>query len=194
MGGLIAHYAVIKYPHIFSRAGVFSPSFWMNDSIFTDTRDAGHPYPMRIYLLAGGNEGGGMVPKAQAMYDTLMQADYAPDEVHLHVVPTGQHSEWFWRQEFPAAYQWLFREATSETSESMGAYIDFSPNPAHGQIRATHVHGKARLDLYNMMGMPVMHAFVVEGDLLDITVLPEGIYLMRIEEDGNVYYERFVKD
>ena len=28
--------------------------------------------------------------------------------------PDGQHAEWFWRREFPAAYEWLFPAADGE--------------------------------------------------------------------------------
>ncbi len=28
MGGLISLYAVIKYPHVYGAAGIFSPAFW----------------------------------------------------------------------------------------------------------------------------------------------------------------------
>lgn len=189
MGGLISHYAAIKYPEIFGRIGIFSPSYWISERIFADARATGHPYPMRIYLLAGENEGGSMVPKSQAMYDTLREVGFGADELLLRIVPGGQHSEWFWRQEFPAAYQWLFHDgATSEVGETMGAFRTM--HQPHRHV----AHGKARLDLYNMMGVPVMNAWIEEGDQISIAALPEGIYLMRIEEEGKIYYERFVKD
>ena len=33
MGGLISYYAMLKYPSIFGKAGIFSPSFWAADTI-----------------------------------------------------------------------------------------------------------------------------------------------------------------
>jgi alpha-glucosidase len=34
LGGLISYYAVLKYPEVFGKAGVFSPAFWINPEIF----------------------------------------------------------------------------------------------------------------------------------------------------------------
>ena len=35
MGGLISFYATLKYPTIFGKSGVYSPSFWFSNQIFS---------------------------------------------------------------------------------------------------------------------------------------------------------------
>ena len=35
LGGLFSFYAGLKYQNIFSKIGVFSPSFWFSDEIYT---------------------------------------------------------------------------------------------------------------------------------------------------------------
>src|SRR5688572_6790801 len=35
LGGLEADYAIRRYPQVFGRAGVFSPSYWVSDDAFT---------------------------------------------------------------------------------------------------------------------------------------------------------------
>jgi predicted alpha/beta superfamily hydrolase len=30
LGGLVSYYAILKYPEVFGKAGVFSPSFWFS--------------------------------------------------------------------------------------------------------------------------------------------------------------------
>lgn len=116
MGGLISLYALIKYPQVFGRAGVFSPAFWVAPELYGFAR-AGKPArpDPRIYFVIGGHEAANAeeaasyVEKQRLMIDTLMATGYQPTEVRALVRPEGTHSEGFWRREFPAAYQWLFR-------------------------------------------------------------------------------------
>ncbi|MEZ0128795.1 alpha/beta hydrolase [Flavobacterium sp. LBUM151] len=37
LGGLVSYYAAIKYPAVFGKAGVFSPSFWFSNEIYSKT-------------------------------------------------------------------------------------------------------------------------------------------------------------
>ena len=47
------------------------------------------------------------------MVETLVARGYQPGKTLTAAIsPDGKHSEWFWRREFPAAYQWLFNSAT----------------------------------------------------------------------------------
>jgi alpha-amylase len=116
MGGLISLYAALKYPDVFGRVGVFSPSFWVAPEIYAAARRA-HPRPgTRIYIVTGGQEGDTpdvYVRDHQRMVDTLRAAGFTIGEggdVRAAVRGDGRHAEWFWRREFPAAYEWLFQE------------------------------------------------------------------------------------
>ncbi|HEY6807707.1 MAG TPA: alpha-amylase family glycosyl hydrolase [Gemmatimonadales bacterium] len=119
MGGLISLYALLTYPDVFGRAGVFSPAFWFAPEIYALARRA-HPRPgTRIYLVAGGNEGD--TPQVYAddlrrMADTLAAAGFAlGGDLRATIRPDGRHAEWFWRREFPQAYRWLFQEGPAWT-------------------------------------------------------------------------------
>jgi glycosidase/predicted alpha/beta superfamily hydrolase len=112
MGGLISLYAALKYPDVFGRAGIFSPAFWVAPEIYALARQA-HPRPgTRIYIVTGGQEGDTPEVYArdhQRMVDTLRAAGFAIGrDVRVAIRPDGKHAEWFWRREFPAAYEWLF--------------------------------------------------------------------------------------
>jgi predicted alpha/beta superfamily hydrolase len=115
MGGLISLYAALRHPDVFSRVGVFSPSLWFSDSVYTVAR-AARPAGTgtRIYFLSGGLEGPQESPRAvvadqERMIDTLAAAGFQlGTEIRAAAPDDGRHSEWFWRREFPAAYQWLF--------------------------------------------------------------------------------------
>lgn len=112
MGGLISLYAILAYPDVFGRALIFSPAFWVAPPAFDQARAAAPPPPdTRVWFTAGGHEGTDpevMVGDQQRMVRTLAAAGWDSTVVRAYVRPDGQHSEWFWRREFPAAYQWLF--------------------------------------------------------------------------------------
>jgi alpha-amylase len=112
LGGLISLYAALKYPDVFGRAGVFSPSLWIAPQMYALARRA-HPRPgTRIYIVTGGQEGDKPEEYArdhQRMIDTLVAAGFTLGrDLQGALRPDGKHAEWFWRREFPAAYEWLF--------------------------------------------------------------------------------------
>ena len=118
MGGLISFYALLEYPQVFGRAGVFSPAFWTAKPAAFDwaaTRSPARPDP-RLFMVSGGLEDGaptvGQYELDQiAMADTLESAGWiVGSELAAHIRADGQHSEWFWRREFPAVVKWLFEE------------------------------------------------------------------------------------
>ena len=59
MGGLLSLYAFFRYPSVFGRAGVMSPSIWFGQGAVLDfIHDARTP-PGRLYVDAGTAEGAG---------------------------------------------------------------------------------------------------------------------------------------
>jgi predicted alpha/beta superfamily hydrolase len=113
MGGLISLYTVLKYPRVFGRAAVFSPSLWFSDSIYAMARTAAPPLPgTRIWLVMGAREGDTpevYVNDQRRMIDSLSKAGLRiGTQVGSAVRADGEHREWFWRREFPFAYRWLF--------------------------------------------------------------------------------------
>lgn len=114
MGGLISLVAALRYPDVFGRAGVFSPSLWFSDGVWALPRaSAIRGARPRFYFVSGGSEGDERDPRVvvrdqQRMVDTLAAAGWTADELHAVAPDDGRHSEWFWRREFPAAYRWLF--------------------------------------------------------------------------------------
>ena len=117
MGGLISLYALVKYPDVFARAGIFSPALWIAPEAYSFVRAAAPLKPdVRIYFVSGaleastGDDPGVYVRDQQRMVDTLIAAGLRKDaNVVAFVRADGKHAEWFWRREFPAAYKWLFQ-------------------------------------------------------------------------------------
>ncbi len=108
LGGLTSFYAILKYPKVFGKAGVFSPSFDYSKDIYTLTENK-KKIKAKIYFLYGDNEDVDMVPNINKMDDLL--ADKRCECQHLtkkRMVKGGQHNEKLWRDGFVKAYLWLF--------------------------------------------------------------------------------------
>ncbi len=110
LGGLISYYAGLKYPDVFGKVGVFSPSFWFADESFTFATEHGKIIKQKMYLLAGTNEDedGETVADSQKIAGLLIEAGYKKKNIYQKYVPGGEHSEKFWKNEFEEAILWLF--------------------------------------------------------------------------------------
>jgi len=108
LGGLISHYALLRYPQVFGKAAIFSPSYWFTGEVYTQT--AAHPWPSgtKTYFYIGGREDEEAVPDVDRMVALLRTQGRAAGDIAVHVDPQGQHNERAWRAEFPRAIAWLF--------------------------------------------------------------------------------------
>ena len=50
-----------------------------------------------------------MLPLMAAWRDELRAEGVPAANLYLHAPTDGQHREWFWQREFPAAYKFLFK-------------------------------------------------------------------------------------
>jgi len=107
LGGLLSFYAVLKYPEIFGKAGVFSPSFWINPEIFDFAEAIDIPETSKFYFLAGTDEGETMIPKLEAMTKLLKSKGVKESQFESHSIEGGQHNEKLWATHFGQAYQYL---------------------------------------------------------------------------------------
>ncbi len=134
MGGFISHYASLEYPEIFSKTGIFSPAYWISDSVWDFTTQSGKQYPGRFYLLIGSDESSTAVSQMWMMSDTLLSMGYINDEVTAKEIPGGQHNELFWRNQFKEAYQWLFSDFANSIDNGIIETISLYPNPVRDDI------------------------------------------------------------
>jgi len=115
MGGLISLYAGLRYPEVFGRVGVFSPSLWFAPAIYAYARRARPRAGQRFYFVIGAREGDTpevYVADQRRMIDTLAAAGFRVGvQVDSLVRADGTHAEWFWRREFPLAFRRLFGDA-----------------------------------------------------------------------------------
>ncbi|MFI2813009.1 alpha/beta hydrolase [Microbulbifer sp. JSM ZJ756] len=107
LGGLMSHYALLQHPETFSRAGVFSPAYWIAPQFHALARDTARGDDTRLYLLVGGAEGDEMVQGYRDM-ERLLGQQRPAGSWRARLVEGAGHNEAFWREEFARAVRWLF--------------------------------------------------------------------------------------
>ena len=112
LGGLVSFYAAVKYPETFGSAGIFSPSFWYSDKIYSLTENASLGTSSRFYFMAGTDEDEGLVRDVQRMVALLEEKGVPKENLKMKIVEGGQHNEADWSKEFPEAFHWLYPPAT----------------------------------------------------------------------------------
>lgn len=108
LGGLISFYGVLKYPEVFGKAGVFSPSFWFSEEIYS-LMEKSEKKKARIFFLCGDKEDETMVSDLKKM-ETLLDRNrcYCLNLNKTVIVKNGEHNEKLWRENFEEAVKWLF--------------------------------------------------------------------------------------
>lgn len=196
MGGLVSFYAAIKRQDVFSRVGIFSPSFWFSDSIYGFINMQGHQQNMRMYFLCGGLEDSVMTAGMQNVYDTLLANGFSSAEMNFLVPSDGQHSEWFWKREFPAAFTWLFGSLVDTKDYSNAENIlRVYPQPASSFINVLSYSG-AVIRIYNMEGR-LMKSFISDKDdsSIDISGFPRGMYILEMSDGtSGLQLAKFIKE
>jgi predicted alpha/beta superfamily hydrolase len=108
MGGLISHYAIVQYPEVFSKAGVFSPAYWTAPASYAFVAEKPLAKDARVYMLMGAEEGDTMVPDAERMAGVVRASGLPAEQLVFKIVPGAHHNEGFWSTEFQEAVLWLF--------------------------------------------------------------------------------------
>ncbi|WOX06876.1 alpha/beta hydrolase [Microbulbifer pacificus] len=107
MGGLISNHAINRYPDIFGMAGIFSPSYWIAPGVLTASANNPQLDNTRVYLLTGAREGDEMTEGFMEM-EKILKSRGKQHLWQAKLDGEGNHSETFWRREFPIAINWLF--------------------------------------------------------------------------------------
>jgi metallo-beta-lactamase class B len=188
LGGLISMYAFSERQDVFGKAGIFSPAFWFAGSQPAQ-HTAAHPPvgPARVYFLAGGAEPASVAQNMHTVADAMLDAGFSTDEQLRLVQPGGEHSEWFWAQEFPAAYVWLFPETTvSSTQAQQKAGLEVFPNPAMDVVRFSGAPAGAdlRVQFVSPEGMVVRDTSARADEAFRLDNLSAGMYTLRIWING----------
>ncbi len=187
MGGLISQFGAIQYQQTFTRAGILSPAFWFSDQIFQQVFDQGVSADMKFYFVSGTTESSSMVPLMVRMKDSLISNGLSPARISLITHSDGQHSEWFWKREFPDAYEWLFSDLNfmvKMEEKVSDQTIKIYPNPSFGHV---FVEGTfSTLQIYSLQGVLVQEIQYTQEKTI-VSGLSSGLYLIKaINDKGNV--------
>ena len=179
MGGLISFYAAIKHPDVFSKAGIFSPSFWYSDTLQLCLDTVSHSFPQRFYFVAGQNESTTMVSDIQAVMDKMLLHGYSNSELNLVVKTDGEHSEWFWKREYGDAFEWLFQVVTPV--EEIGTNDIFSFNSTTKELLILDNRKIFNLSVYDLTGRKVAES---KQNKTILSFISPGFYIVSYA-DGN---------
>lgn len=185
MGGLISLYGVSKFPETFGKGGIFSPSIWFarNQLINFIQAQSFSNIPLRMYFVGGTNESASMVSDMNLAKTNLVNAGASQGEIAVVTHTDGAHSEWYWRREFGAAYQFLF-PAPVISAVQVAAQIEIKvfPNPSSDSFAIScelckdyayellSIEGK-----FLKQGIITNHTTIVQTD-----DLKPGIYLLKL--------------
>lgn len=191
MGGLISFYGGIEYQNVFSKLGIFSPSFWFSNQVYAHVTQNPKEHEMRIYFVAGSQESTTMVSNINSMVSTLTNAGFTASQINTVIKADGQHSEWFWKREFPAAYQWLFQEPTldlkkNEINNEFNFYQDES------KIRIESL-GIFNVEIYDLNGKLMKELKNQSEVSIDLENFPNGIYNLKLQKQNKLYSKKIVK-
>ena len=109
LGGLVSYYALLKYPEVFGKAGVFSPSFWFNRKEIFELTEKTSKLKSKIYFMCGDSEGDDdMITDLNKMEQLINTKRCSCKNRNKKViVKGGKHNEKLWRDGFVKAYLWL---------------------------------------------------------------------------------------
>ena len=200
LGGLISFYSAIKYPNIFGKVGVFSPSFWYSDSLIADVKAYVANPNQKFYFVAGQNEDEDMVPDIEKYINLLNNAGVTNSQIYKLIKQDGQHSEWFWAREFPAAFNWLDLWGITSKSNKINTPINYfsvlqSPSQIPIIVINSNLPGKSTLIISNLStGKMISQQNVMPGDTIQFERINRaGAYSATLQYQDLKQTIKFVK-
>jgi predicted alpha/beta superfamily hydrolase len=116
LGGLVSLYLGLKYPEVFGRLAIVSPSVWWANNYIVKYVEAGKKKPpIRIWLDIGTNEGGNAedaqktLAGARLLKVTLVRKGWDPEKDLKYFEAKGaEHNERAWAARFESILEFLF--------------------------------------------------------------------------------------
>lgn len=81
----------------------------------------------------------------------------------------------------------------TNTKEEENNVIQIIPNPTVGLIQVTGLGQTSSALLVDLHGKPVMEKIINEGDFMDISALPVGLYFLQIKDGDQLWSKRVIK-
>ncbi len=197
LGGLISHYGALNNQDVFGKSGIFSPSYWFSDTVWTFTSDMGKQKQMKLYQLMGSLEGGGEAVNQMWQMDSLFtELGFNNDELYSIEIPNGEHNEALWRDNFRDAYLWMFAGFANDIGEKHNyEQIIISPNPVEDQLGFTMIESGNydSLRIIDVSGKICISLEESSENSISVVGLKPGSYIVVISIGNKVYGGKFVK-
>ncbi len=106
LGGLMSYYMLMEYPDVFGGAIVFSPSFWVNEKVYSLHKENQKRTKQKIYFNAGQLE----TPTVDAVYkmeEILVKSGIPKEQIKVDIEEGEGHWHMTWRKGFKKAYPWI---------------------------------------------------------------------------------------
>lgn len=110
LGGLLTMHLGLRYPTVFNRLAVLSPSIWWDDrAIVRDVEALSAKLPLRIWLDAGTSEGREVLQDTRLLRDALLRKGWVqgPDLAYMEA-EGGGHNEQSWATRVEGVLRFLF--------------------------------------------------------------------------------------
>lgn len=110
LGGLVSLYLWLRYPHVFGRLAVMSPSVWWdNRAILRLIEESSHPQKPKLWLDIGTQEGDGSTNDTRQLRELLQSKGWREGRNFRYVEARGHgHNEWAWARRVPQMLRFLF--------------------------------------------------------------------------------------
>lgn len=193
LGGFISHYAIFQEAGTFGKAGLFSPSYWYSDSVWAFTEMEANAGGKKIYQIIGSEEGSSAVNDMQQMHQDLISYGFTSINLKSEIVSGQGHHEAFWRDEFQAAYLWLFADYVNGIEQpSASKELVMTPNPVNKYLSLGTKHVDS-LKIYDVNGKLVMSLSQLDTPQINVSDLESGLYLIELNKKGSNTSGKFIK-
>jgi len=110
LGGLVSLYLWHRYPHVFGRLAVMSPSIWWDHrGILRMLQEADQPQKPKLWLDIGTQEGQHHTHDTRLLRDLLLSKGWREGRDLKYVEARGHgHNEWSWARRVPQMLRFLF--------------------------------------------------------------------------------------
>jgi metallo-beta-lactamase class B len=197
MGGLLSMYAAARYPETFGKAGILSPAFWFSDSLNIWLNGVTISSQIRTYFVAGTTESSSMLPNINEVKSTLIQKGINDTNLRVITKADGQHSEWFWRREFPDLYKWLFKSENTPASiipvNQFNVKIQPSPFSEQLELYFPKVE-RFNITINDISGKTVTAEDSIVGmsHRINTSHLQAGIYIIQVNSSSGARFQQKV--
>ena len=110
LGGLVSMYLGLRYPGVFGKLAIMSPSVWWHGrAILKTVSRLRQSTGQRIWLDIGTNESQRALPDARLLRDALARKGWREDVDLGYMEAEGaEHSEWAWAERVAPMLKFLF--------------------------------------------------------------------------------------